>query len=245
MYRRNKSVPHLATIIVLITCGVASQAGCQEKPLASTGMSCRRETDCQSDLSCAISPGQDWGLCIPKAYASSADDEGECLYRATCAAAEALPKVCPACTLSPALTCSSVTLGINTPWQKMMRSREERLESTCLKLRPEQIGKASTDPEELRARRRIAEAWGNIPVEINGWSVHLPLSWQSDYVHYMERSRQLSNALKDVAAFRPPCELAMTLGTTTTVTAGQCGGFRNPDPSKPPPRVTIRPRKTR
>jgi hypothetical protein len=233
-----KSALHLATILALIGCLTATE-GCKEKTRASVGVECRGDTDCQSDLSCFESVPGAPGFCIPKAYAASDDDEEECLYRANCNAAQALRKVCPECILIGSYTCSQVTQGIDTPWYKDMQRRQERLESRCLKLRPEQIASENTDPNQLLARRR---AYTSIAqnVSINGWGVRVPLSWLEDRPRLTQRTRQLANALKDVLAFSPPCFSGWTIGKTSIAVAGQCDRFRNPDRDKPPPQITLR-----
>lgn len=193
----------VATMLILIGC-MTGTSGCKEKPRASSGMSCRNERDCQSGLSCFEAvPGQP-GFCIPNAYAASDNDEEECLYRATCAAAEALRKVCPECVLLGPYTCSRVTQGINTPWYKDMQRRQERLASGCLKLRPEQIVPETSDPNELLARRR---AYASVAqnTSVNGWGISVPLWWLEDPPHLNERTRQLWKTLEDVPAFSPPC----------------------------------------
>jgi hypothetical protein len=236
-------------MLVLIGCLTLSHAGCRhhrhraEKPIAtppgSIGMSCRSDTECQSDLSCFISLGPE-GFCIPKAYAATDDDEEECLYRATCNAAEALRKLCPACILYAPLTCSRVTYSTDTPWYKTMRARQKRFEETCLKLRPEQIAEPETlESRKHQGRRRIRPD-ERTPILMDWWSVLLPLSWFDDESHFDERARRLAIALEHVPAFNPPCPDGLTIGNTATVIAGQCGRFRNPDPTKPPPKIQLR-----
>ena len=232
-------------MLVLVGCLSASQAGCRHHrhhaktpltlPPGSTGMSCRSDAECQRDLSCFISPGPD-GFCIPKAYAATDDDEEECLYRATCSAAEALRNVCPACVLYPPLTCSRVTQAIDTPWYKSMQTRQSRFAATCLKPRPEQIAETENLKSKTPQARRRLRPEDRLTVGINGWSVLLPLSWSDDMVHYSQRVHQLATALEH---YNFPCPDEWTIDNTTIEMAGQCGRFRNPDPNKPPPEIHL------
>jgi hypothetical protein len=237
-YQSSKAALDTIMILIAVGCVIATQS-CKEKPRYPIGTWCESESDCQADLSCYMS-NQDHGFRIPQAYASDDDDDDQCLYRATCAAARKLQDVCPECVLFPPLICTTAWDGVGSPQYKMIEARRQRLESTCLKPRPEQTEPTSSDPKELLERKRTLQAWGSVPVTINGWNVHFPLSWQRDYAHYIERSRQLSRALRDLPEFRPACPEGIDLNNTITVTAGQCGGFRNGDLTKPPPKITLR-----
>jgi len=220
-------------MLIAVGCLIATQS-CKQKPRYPIGTWCESESDCQSDLNCYMS-NQEHSFCIPKAYASSDDDDDECLYRATCAAARKLQDVCPECVLVPPLICTSVWEGVGSPQYKMIQARQQRLESTCLKPRPEQNWPPTSDPEELRRRRALSRSGAGTPMLIDGWGVRIPLPWYEDLPRYDERVRELVKSL-DVPEFYPPCPMGM--GFTTT--AGQCGRFRNPEPSKPPPKITLR-----
>ena len=68
----------------------------------------------------------------------------------------------------------------------------------------------------------------------------LPTSWLDDMPHYNERVRSLAMALVDDPAFSAPCPTGINQNNVITEIAGQCGRFRNPDLSKPPPKITLR-----
>lgn len=215
----------------------------QQRTLASSR--CRTDADCGGAYNCFLNNGLNHGVCIPTIYAASDTDDEDCTYKATCTAAGALHRICPECVLEPMLTCDGIR-DIATPW---FQERWTRFVQGCLKLTPEQ--KAASKPPSLKARRGrggIIEVpqMPSLGFGVNGWGINAPPSWagseMADWSGLYERQGQLQKKLSTLSEFKAACPSSAIDATTNvvTVTAGTCGGFRNPNPTGPPPSVTYR-----
>jgi len=184
------------------------------------------------------------GFCVPKGYSNSNLDEQDCLHKANCAAAKALRRVCPACIITPILTCGGVPS--DDAWYQ---ERWARLKD-CLTPTPEQI-RASAVPTVRTPSRKLKPGGPieipkapDLNVNVNQWNIRVPAAWavsqdQVSSEKLYRRKGHLENKLSPLWEFNAACPISEEdIGTRTTTEseiAGTCGVFRNPDPTKPPP----------
>lgn len=230
--------------VLTMTAGQVARPADFHAPLSSSA--CQRDADCQAGYSCFVQQGPvAKGVCIPKVYAASDADDEECLYRATCAAAAALRRVCRECFLFPILSCDGIP-PTNTMWYQ---KRWRRFARGCLRPSPEQI-EASKMPRATKRRPPKApiehQQAPDFGVHVNGWTVNVPAFWagpeQTDWSTLHQREDRLQRTLAQLPQFNPACPTVILTAKpgsgTATVASGICGAFRNPDPSKTPPSVT-------
>lgn len=206
---------------------------------------CRTDSECRKGFKCFVqAPGIGLeGVCIPNGPSGPDDDEQVCLHKANCAAAAALRRVCPGCIITPIMNCGGVPAS--DAWY---RERWERLKD-CLNPTPEQIRAAvpavRTPSRKPNPSGPIAiHQLPDLNVNVNQWNINVPAAWadsgNEDSKEKLNRRKgRLENALNRLWEFNAACPIyEEDIGTRTTTNrliAGTCGGFRNPDPTKPPP----------
>jgi hypothetical protein len=203
---------------------------------------CRTDSECRKGFKCyAQVPGIGLkGACVPRGPSGPDDDEQVCLHKANCAAAAALRRVCPACVITPIVTCGGVPSS--DAWY---RERWERLKD-CLSWTPEQIRAAVVPTASQTPNPKgliVIEQMPILSVDVNDWNIHVPGAWYNprneDRSGLYQREGQLQTKLSRLWEFNAACPIneedIRSRTTTSRLIAGTCGGFRNPDPTKPPP----------
>jgi hypothetical protein len=142
------------------------------------------------------------------------------------------------------MTCGGVPAS-----DEWYRERWERLKD-CLSWTPEQV-RASAVPT-VRTPSRKPNSGGPIEIQeapdlndnVNQWNIQVPAAWavsgnEDSLEKLSQRKGRLENALNRRWEFNAACPInEVDIGdriTTSRLIAGTCGGFRNPDPTKPPP----------
>lgn len=233
----------LAWVLVTLSTARIQTVGATDLPPRLSR--CGTNSKCEKGYECFVQAGiATEGLCIPNAYSGSDRDEEACLHKANCAAAAALRRVCPGCVISPVMTCGGIPSS--DTWY---RERWERLKD-CLAATPEQIRASAVRAVRTSSQRpnpkgsiEIQQA-PELNVNVNQWNIQVPPAWaesqnqDSSEKLYRHKGR-LENALSRLWEFNAACPIyEEDVGESTTTTrliSGTCGGFRNPDPTKPPP----------
>ena len=209
---------------------------------STVGAFCSSDTDCDRESSCVAPRGAgSLDVCVPTTAAASNADDEECVYQAICRAAVALRRACADCILEPLVSCNPIPA--DDAWY---RKRWDRLEATCLKRTPEQDAAQKALSDFRKAPRDSADIMQpDLNLWITGWSIDVPISWagsgdESGRLRLDKSKAKLSQALARLAEFNFLCPVFESEGNKTDLIAGICGGFRNPNPTKSPPRVRIR-----
>jgi hypothetical protein len=239
-------------MVVILSYERVRAVAAAELPGLSTS-SCTTDSNCEKNYKCFVQDRANSDFCIPKDYYGSDHDEEACLHRANCAASAALRLVCPACILTPILTCGGVPASdawYREHWEPM---------KDCFTPTPEQI-RASAVHWDRRKSYRVKRG-GPIEIErppdlgimVNDWNISVPAEWagpRSDEASTKElyrRKGRVENALNRRWEFNAACPIYdEDIGTRTykqSFIAGTCGAFRNPDPRKPPPSLKYLPNK--
>ena len=230
----------------LITLNIASVQTVAAADLQPRLARCRTDSECRKGLKCYVQvPGVGLeGACVPRGPSGPDDDEQVCLHKANCAAAAALRRVCPGCVISPVMTCGGLP-PTNTPWY---RERWERLKD-CFTPTPEQIRAAvpvarTSSPKANPNGVIEIQQLPDLNANFNQWHINVPAAWadsgnEDSREKLYRRKGRLENALNRRWEFNAACPInEEDIGTRTTTSrliSGTCGGFRNPDPTKPPP----------
>jgi hypothetical protein len=230
----------LACALILSIARVQTVAAADLQPQLSR---CRTDSECRKGFKCYVQvPGIGLeGACVPRGPSGPDDDEQVCLHKANCAAAAALRRVCPGCIITPIMTCGGVPAS--DAWY---RERWERLKD-CLSPTPEQIRAAvpvarTSSPRPHRVKE-IQEG-PDLNDNVNQWNIQVPAAWavsvNKDSLEKLNRHKgRLENTLNRLWEFNAACPIneedIRSRTTTSRLIAGTCGGFRNPDPTKPPP----------
>jgi len=229
----------------LITLSIASVQTVAAADLQPRLSRCGTDSKCRKGFKCFVQVPDvsQEGVCVPNGLSGSNDDEQVCLHRANCAAAAALRRVCPACVITPILTCEGIPSS--NAWY---RERWERLKD-CLTPTPEQIRAAVPAARTSSSRPNpngvieIPEA-PDLNANVNQWNIQVPAAWagsgNEDFSEKLYRRKgRLENTLNRRWEFNAACPIyEEDIGTRTTTSrliSGTCGGFRNPDPTKPSP----------
>jgi hypothetical protein len=240
----------LAWVLVTVSIANVRTVAAIELPPRLLTLRCGTDSKCGKGYECVIpAPGiGSEGFCVPKGYSNSNHDEEECLHKANCAAAGALRRACPACAITPIMTCGGAPSS--DAWY---RERWERLKD-CFNPTPEQV-RASAVPT-VRTPSRKPNPGGPIEIQqapdlnvnVNQWNIRVPAAWagsgdEDSSEKLYRRKGHLENTLSRLWEFNAACPIyEEDIGTTATTTsqiAGTCGAFRNPDPTKPPPSLNF------
>jgi hypothetical protein len=250
----------LAWIVVVLISARIPRAAAQPLPGLSTS-NCATDSECQKNYKCFVQDGVNSGFCVPTEYSGSKRDEEVCLHRANCAAAAALRHVCPACVLTPIFACGGIT-GIQAEGTGNIWARFK----DCFTPTPEQIPASTVQRDPIRAHSvgersnqnvnrggpKAIEQLPDLGIYVNAWNITVPAGWAGSWStnHWSKKSKKelyrrkgrVEQAVSHLWQFNDPCPIfdedMSDNGGSSSLVAGTCGAFRNPDPTKPPPHLT-------